>query len=173
MQHGQHGGGGGSRQVPIKSSNFGTFSPDLAETLKMWMQYHIDINVEPHNTMHAYICIFVYLRKSSNPSSLLAFSRASKVTPPSLSPSRSHLLIAITENLQSLGPDSIQTASRAQTPPVPQKTPENPPENWPRYLPNYLNFKQYFWRQGQSSTLLVHEKQPWLVLRNLLLPHRP
>ena len=61
MQHGQHGGGGCFTQVSIKSSNFGTFSPDLAETLKIWMQYHIDINVEPHNAMHAlhisaYLC---------------------------------------------------------------------------------------------------------------------
>ena len=151
MQHGQHGGGGGSRQVPIKSSNFGTFSPDLAETLKMWMQYHIDINVDPHNTMHAYICIFVYLRKSSNPSSLLVFSRASKVTPPSLWPSRSHLLIAITENPQSLGPTASRQPPEPRHPPSPIK-PQTTPLKTDRHISPDFQFQEILLQKGESST---------------------
>merc|ERR1719341_126934 len=65
MQHGQDGFCFGFTQLPINVNNSGMFVPDLAETL----------------------------RNSLNPSSLLAFSRASKVTPPSLLSSRSHLFM--------------------------------------------------------------------------------
>ena len=104
----------------------------------------------------------VYLRESLKPSSLLAVSRASKVTPSSPLPSRSHLLI---DSSHYWDPQE----SGFRHPPFPR----TPLVIWPDTLlhisPPTLNFKRYDW----SLAVLVHEKQPWLVLRNLFVPHSP
>ena len=105
----------GGVQAAIKSNNSGIFSPVRAETLKFgwWDQINM-----------IFIVCITHLRKSSKPSSLLAFSKPSEVIPSSPLSSRSHLLRTTTQITQSLGPDNPQTP-----PDNPQTNPRHPSVN--------------------------------------------
>ena len=100
--------------------------------------------------------------------SLLAFSRASKVTPPSLSSSRSHLVkTELIQNNLSLGPKVIGPRYN------PLETPLHiSPDNC-TLVPEPPSISKDTAAAKKIKSVLVHEKQPWLVLWNLLVPHLP